>query len=330
MSRGLAVTVDLPRLRAEVRVRPGSTVAVVGPNGAGKTTLVEAAAGTAPGRTSYDGEDWSGLPPYRRSVGMVFQEHLLFPHLDARDNVAFGLQARGVRRHGARRTAERWLSRIGLPDVARQRPAALSGGQAQRVALARALATQPRVLLLDEPFAALDVAAGAQLRLLLAAHLRDFEGVTLLVTHDAIDARALADEVVVLEHGTVAQVGTPAEIAEAPATAHAARLLGLNVLAAEEVVVPGHAPPGTLVTFAPSAVTLTVDEPAGSARNRWQGVVHTAVERDGIVRVHLRGAHDLYADVTPAAVDDLGLEPGRAAWASVKATEVTVLADGPT
>lgn len=323
---GLRVRVELPRLAAELAAAPGTVTAVVGPNGAGKTTLVEAVAGTVPGSVRYDEEDWSALPPYRRRVGMVFQQHLLFPHLTVRDNVAFGPRAHGVRRREARRTAEQWLDRLGVAHLAGQRPGTLSGGQAQRVALARALATEPRVLLLDEPFASLDVAAATDLRTLLGEHLRAFAGVSLLVSHDALDVRAVADRVVVLESGAVTQVGTPAEIAEAPATLHAARLLGLNVLTVDDVVVPGSAPSGTVVTFAPSAVTLTDVEPSGSARNRWQGTVRTAVERDGIVRVHLQGPHELYADVTAGAARDLDLHPGRVLWASVKATEVTVLA----
>lgn len=330
---GLDVRVDLPgRLVASLSAPAGEVVAVVGPNGAGKTTLVESVAGTLAGpaaRISVAGEDWTRRAPHQRHAGLVFQEHLLFPHLDARDNVAFGLRARGASRRHARARAEQWLARVGVGDHAHQRPATLSGGQAQRVALARALATDPQALLLDEPFAALDVGVAAGLRDLLATHLRDFRGVTLLVTHDALDVRALAHRVVVLQDGLVVQDDTPAAVAEAPATPHAARLLGLNVLPAADVVVPGDRPAGALATFPPSAVTLTRDEPVGSARNRWHTTVRRAVERDGVVRVHLEttsGATvELYADVTRGAAAELGLAAGRPVWASVKATEVTTL-----
>ena len=333
MTAALRVRVDLPgRLAGQVEANAGEVVAVVGPNGSGKTTLIEAIAGILHGQVEVAGEDWSALPVHRRRAGLVFQEHLLFPHLDARTNVAFGVRARGVRRREALAEADEWLERLGVADQAHQRPAALSGGQAQRVALARALATGPQVLLLDEPFAALDVAVRMDLRSALHAHLRTFRGVTVLVTHDALDAHALADRVVVLEAGTVAQSGSRAEVAEAPATPHAARLLGLNVLAVEDVVVPGRHAAGTLATFHPSAVTLTRDEPVGSARNRWRTTVGTAVERDGVVRVHLRGdpergVTDLYADVTRGSAADLSLDAGREVWASVKATEVTVFGD---
>jgi molybdate transport system ATP-binding protein len=332
---GLSAVVDLPgRLVVSVAARPGAVVAVVGPNGAGKTTLLECVAGTlagGPAQVRLGDADWTTLPPQRRSTGLVFQEHLLFPHLDARANVAFGLRARGTPRREAGAEADQWLDRLGVAEVAARRPATLSGGQAQRVARARTLATQPAVLLLDEPFAALDVGVAAGLRETLAAHLRAFTGITLLVTHDALDVRALADRVVVLEGGVVAQDDTPEAVAEAPATAHAARLLGLNVLGVEEVVVPGDHAPGTLATFPPSAVTLTAEEPLGSARNRWRTTVRRAVERDGVVRVHLEAATiSIYADVTPGAAAELLVEPGRTVWASVKATEVTALgATGP-
>ncbi len=342
MTAGLRARVDLPaRFGGELSADDGEVVAVVGPNGAGKTTLVEALAGTVRGgSTSVEvgDEDWSALPPHRRHVGLVFQEHLLFPHLDSRANVAFGPRARGSSRREADRIAHLWLERLGVADQAGRRPAELSGGQAQRVAVARALATEPRVLLLDEPFAALDVAVAAGLRLTLADHLRQQTGVTLLVTHDSLDVRALADRVLVLEGGAVAQDDTPAAIAEAPATTHAARLLGLNVLAGTatgtdvaldsggDLVLAASAHGRVLATFAPSAITLTTAEPVGSARNRWRVRVHRAVEREGVVRVHLHGSGDtaaeLYADVTRGAAAELDLAPGRTVWASVKATEV--------
>jgi molybdate transport system ATP-binding protein len=333
---GLRANVTLPgRLVASLAARPGEVVAVIGPNGAGKTTLLEAVAGTLdgiPAEVTVDDTEWTPLPPHRRSVGLVFQEHLLFPHLDAHDNVAFGLRARGTSRRQAGSEATGWLERLGVVEQARHRPDALSGGQAQRVALARALATEPRVLLLDEPFAALDVTVAAGLRDVLAEHLRARSGVTLLATHDALDVRALADRVVVLEGGAVAQDDVPEAVAEAPATPHAARLLGLNVLTVDDVVVPGEHPAGTLATFSPSAVTLTREEPVGSARNRWRTTVLRAVERDGIVRLHLHGVPgsdvELYADVTRGAAAELALGQGEVVWASVKATEVMTLGAG--
>src|SRR5439155_23260539 len=148
------------------------------------------------------------VPPEHRPVGMVFQDYLLFPHLDVLDNVAFGARRRGARRSDARRVAAEWLDRLGLGDRIGARPAELSGGQAQRVALARALATDPALLLLDEPLAALDASARAEVRRDLRRHLASFPGVRVLITHDPLEAAALADRLVVLDAGRGVQSGT--------------------------------------------------------------------------------------------------------------------------
>jgi molybdate transport system ATP-binding protein len=190
---------------------PGEVVAVVGANGAGKTTLLRALAGLlpldAPARVELGGEvldepaTGRHVPPHRRPVGFAFQDLRLFAHLDACDNVAFGLRCRGVRRAAARQRAHTWLDRLGLGDHGGSRPAQLSRGQAQRVALARALVTEPSLLLLDEPLAAVDVAARDQVRAELRRHLDAVEGVTLLVTHDPLDAETLADRTLHLHAG---------------------------------------------------------------------------------------------------------------------------------
>jgi molybdate transport system ATP-binding protein len=196
-------------------------VAILGPNGAGKTSLLRAVAGLLPldaGRVVLDDAVLADtatrvwVPPERRAVSMMFQEVLLFPHLSVRDNVAFGLRARGARKRVAAERAERWLDQVGLSGRGADRPGRLSGGERQRVALARALVTEPRLLLLDEPFAAADVSARADLGDVLRAQLAPYTGVSLLVTHDPGDALALADRVVVLESGQVTQEGTLADV----------------------------------------------------------------------------------------------------------------------
>jgi molybdate transport system ATP-binding protein len=204
------------------------------------------------------------------------------------------------------------------------------------VAIARALVTQPRLLLLDEPLSALDVGVAMALRLELALHLQDFEGVALLVTHDALDALTLANRVLVVDQGRVAQDGTPADVARHPATDHVARLVGLNVLRGHGSGTSVRLADGTTLVsttpvqgevsacFAPSAVTLAVSEPAGSARNRWPGRVTSVVPHGSEVRVHLDAAGGLIADVTPTSAALLGLVPGAEVWATVKATEITV------
>ncbi|HEV2476356.1 MAG TPA: ATP-binding cassette domain-containing protein, partial [Candidatus Dormibacteraeota bacterium] len=225
-------------LEVEVRTRLGSfdldmrlaaredeVVALLGPNGAGKTTLLRAIAGLAPidsGHIELDGqvlEDAATgryVPTEDRSVGFVFQDYLLFPHLNVIDNVAFGLRSRGVDRAEARRRAAAWLERVGLKTRAQARPSELSGGERQRVALARALAPDPHLLLLDEPLAALDATTRAEVRRDLKEHLSSFNGVRVLVTHDPLEAAILADRLVVMEAGRHVQTGTPVEVTEHP------------------------------------------------------------------------------------------------------------------
>ena len=330
-------------LDVELAARPGEVVAVVGPNGSGKTTLLRALAGMVPlsgGEVRYDSEPWESeqrrLTVQERHVGMVLQDILLFPHLSARDNVAYGPRSRGQGRRLARTVAEGWLTRLGVGELADRRPGELSGGQAQRVALARALATSPRLLLLDEPLAALDVGAAMALRIELARHLAGYDGVTVLVTHDAVDALTMADRVVVLDRGSIVQEGTPSEVARRPRTPHVARLVGLNVLSGRSIgnrvdisgggeLVTATAYDGLVnATFSPAAVTVALEPSAGSARNQWRGPVVSVVPHGLAVRVHLEAAGGLIADVTAESAVRLGLTPGREVWMSVKATEVSV------
>lgn len=338
-------------LDVAVGVDPGQVLAMVGPNGSGKSTLLRALAGLVPlaeGHVRLGSRTWeeagaSRVPVQDRALGVAFQESLLFPHLSARENVAFGPRSRGCSRTESRARADEWLARLRVADLAERRPHQLSGGQARRVAIARALAADPALLLLDEPFAGLDVGLTLGLRAELAAHLHDFAGIAIVVTHDAVDALALADEIAVLEDGRIAQRGPAAEVAARPSTAHVARLVGLNVLAGHSEGTLVRLPDGsTLVTavaaygpveatFAPSAVALDLAPPAGSARNHWEARVLSVSPLGAAVRVHLDAVGGLLVDVTAESAHRLGLAPGVRVWASVKATEVEVLqpaADG--
>ncbi|MFF3500249.1 ABC transporter ATP-binding protein [Streptomyces sp. NPDC003247] len=333
------LVVDRGRFRLDVTLTatPGDVVALLGPNGAGKTTALRALAGLVPltdGHLRLDGAPLHRTPPESRPVGVVFQDYLLFPHLTALDNVAFGPRCHGAGKAEARARAAEWLQRMGLAEHAGAKPRRLSGGQAQRVALARALATHPRLLLLDEPLAALDARTRLDVRAQLRRHLADFEAVAVLVTHDPLDAMVLADRLVVVEDGHVVQEGTPQDIARHPRTDYIAHLVGLNLYTGEA---QGHtvrldAGPAitttedltgpVFVTFPPSAVTLHRDRPTGSsARNLWHCEIAGLETHGDRIRAALTGDLALAADLTTVAAAELGLHPGAPVWATVKATQ---------
>ncbi len=316
MRRGLQADVTVPgRARVRLEADAGSVVAVIGPNGAGKSSFVRALAGLVPadGSALLDGKDLLAMSARDREVGLVFQGQLLFPHLSALDHVAFGPRSRGRSRRAADRRAQDLLDTFGVGHLGHRKPRELSGGQAQRVAIARALATEPRLLLLDEPFAGLDVTVAMALRIELAQHLAGFDGVTILVTHEAIDALTLADQVLVLDDGEVAQSGTPQHVAAQPATDHVARLVGVNLVRED----------GRFTTFEPRDVTVSLRRPEGSARLQWQGKVASAQQHGDAVRLLVSSEPPLLADVTPHAAAELGLAPGCEVWLSVKATAVS-------
>ncbi|MFJ8667538.1 ABC transporter permease [Streptomyces sp. NPDC093600] len=326
---------------------PGTTIAVVGPNGAGKTTLLRALLGLTPRARAalrLGGDDVTALPPHRRQVAWVPQDGALFPHLTALANTAYGLRARGVPRAAARRDAREWLDRLGVGHLAHRRPAQLSGGQAQRVALARALAARPRLLLLDEPLAALDQTTRAHVRHTLRTHLSGFGGVCLIVTHDPVEAVSLADRVLVLEDGRTLQDASPAEVSRHPRSPWVARLLGRNAwpgtatadgLALADgggggLVAAEPLPPGTdaLAIIAPEAVSVHREKPGGSPRNVWPGTVREITASGSRLRVLITSERvpSLVAEITPQAVAELGLADGVPVWTGVKATEVTLVA----
>jgi molybdate transport system ATP-binding protein len=323
-------------------VADGETVALLGPNGAGKSTTLDLLAGLLrpdAGTVRLDGRELSGprtwVAPHDRRVALLAQEPLLFPHLSVLDNVAFGPRSNGARRTASRETARHWLEEVGAGDLADRTPAQLSGGQGQRVAVARALAADPRLLLLDEPMAALDVAVAPALRQTLRRVLADRSVV--VVTHDALDALLLADRVVVLEEGRVAEEGPAGEVLARPRSAFAARIAGLDMLrgtwaggvrtpdgAVVHGLVSGPAPATgdpVVAVFRPAAVSVFREPPGGSPRNALTVVVTDLEPRGDQVRVR---ADELAADVTTYAAAELDLAPGATVTFSVKASEVAV------
>lgn len=329
-------------LDVAMTVEPGQVVALLGPNGAGKSTALRVLAGLLPltrgrvaleGRTLDDAAARLHVPAEARGVGVVFQDYRLFPHLTALDNIAFGLRCGGASKAESRAKAATWLERVGLTEHAKSKPAAMSGGQAQRVALARALAPEPRLLLLDEPLAALDARTRLDVRSDLRRHLEAFTGATVLVSHDPLDAMVLAGHVVVLEGGRAVQRGPVAEVARRPQTDYVARLVGLNLYRGHavgsvvkladgaEIATAEPADGDVFVAFPPTAVAVFRSRPDGSPRNVWPArVVDIELSGSG-VRVRLDGPVPLLADVTAVAVAELELEPGREVWVAVKASD---------
>ena len=346
MTLDISCSVERGQFALEVgfELRAGEVVAILGPNGSGKSTLLRAIAGLQPittGTVTLDGrmlDDGSAVfvQPRDRAVGVVFQDYALFPHLSVLENVAFGPRARGLSRAEARRIAAGALGRLNVAELSRRRPAEVSGGQAQRVALARALATSPEVLLLDEPMAALDVETRDAVRAQLAVQLTAFEGITVLVTHDPLDALLLADRVVVLESGRVVQDGTPADLAERPQSDYVAALMGVTLVrgSAAGTTLRIDADGGLLhladdigegpamAVIRPESVTLHRHQPEGSARNVWQGTVRSLQPMHDRVRVVIDGRPPVIATVTPSALAELRLLPGASVWVSVKAVEI--------
>ncbi len=324
-------------------VADGEVVALLGPNGAGKSTALRALAGLRPldgghivldERRLDDPATRAFTPPEHRRIGVVFQDYLLFPHLSALENVAFGPRCRHVPRAEARQRAAHWLDRVGLAEHAGKRPRQLSGGQAQRVALARALATDPRLLLLDEPLAALDARTRLDTRADLRRHLSEHPGAVVLVTHDPLDAMMLADRLVIVEDGRVVQTGDAAEITSRPRTDYVARLVGLNLFRGRGdgpvVRLPGDvaltpaatpAPGDVFVVFRPSAVALSAQRPDGTTCNSWPAMVQTVTRHGDNLRIELTGPVAVAADVTPSAAAGLQLQSGREVWITVDAAE---------
>jgi molybdate transport system ATP-binding protein len=326
------VTYPVRDFTVDVALDVAVPTALVGPSGAGKSTILRLIAGLvrpASGEITCDGERWFGagvdVPVERRRVGFVFQDYALFPHRNVLGNVAFE----------ARRDPEELLRQLGIEHLARARPRDLSGGERQRVALARALATEPRLLLLDEPLAALDPGTRTSVAAELAGILQRTRIPTITVTHSYEEATTLADQIVVIDRGQVVQAGTGEELLHSPASRFVADFAGVNYVPgyAEGAVVHladgsmihiGDAAEGPVaVLVAPWEITLELRPPTDtSAMNHLQGVVERITVQGNRARVTVGG---LTAEVTPASVERLGIRAGQRVVASWKATSTRVV-----
>jgi molybdate transport system ATP-binding protein len=335
-------------LNAELRVESGEVVALLGPNGSGKSTVLRALAGLLKltgGRVRLGGETLEDpaqrlrVAPEKRPVALMFQDYLLFPHMSAVENVEFGLRARGMDKIRARAKASAILGKLGLEQVAQARPGNMSGGQQQRVAMARALVTEPRLLLLDEPLAALDVTTKTDVRRHLRTVLRGSDAANLLVTHDMLDAVALAHRMVVIENGGIVQSGTPTEVTARPRSAYVADLVGVNLLDGVvrdstfelddggELRISPASPGRAFAVVQPAAVSVQrhrPDPPAEARMNVWPGDIGAVDLLGDRVRVRIDASPSLTAEVPPAAVDELKLDDGGRVWAAIRPADITV------
>lgn len=332
MSLSLRAVVPERGVDLELTVADGETLALIGPNGAGKSTVLSLISGDlhpARGEIVLDERVLTGgrtrVPPYLRKVTTLSQDPVLFPHLTALGNILFALRAQGMPRARARQEADHRLAELGIPELAARRPAQLSGGQAQRVAIARALAADPRLLLLDEPMAALDIDVAPALREQLRRFLADRTAI--VVTHDVLDALTLADRIAVLEEGRLVEHGATAEVLSRPRTAFSARFAGLNLVTGRWDGTALTLPDGTRLAartelphgaevhaaFRPSAVQL-----AGAG-----GIPRTVLSlapSGDLVRIR---TEDLSADLPPQEIAARHLGPGSPVHLEVPAEAVT-------
>jgi molybdate transport system ATP-binding protein len=358
----LKAVVAQRHLDVEFSVSAGEVLAVLGPNGAGKSTALHVIAGLVHpdqgvvrlgDRVLTDTAAGVKVATHDRRVGLLLQDPLLFPHLSVAANVAFGPHSRrAVFRPGraaAKATALRWLREVGAEGLADRKPRQLSGGQAQRVAIARALAAEPDVLLLDEPLTGLDVAAAAGIRAVLRNVITRTGCAVVLITHELLDVFTLADRVLVLEAGKVAETGPVADVLSAPRSHFGARIAGVNLVngtvgadgslrarsGAAWHAIPARELDGRLAAgdnavavFAPAAVAVYPERPHGSPRNAVEVTVAELDTRGSAVLVRGEeqpdGAPGLAAEITVDAAAELRLAPGRRVWFSIKAHEVTL------
>jgi molybdate transport system ATP-binding protein len=331
-----------PHVEASIRIADAASVTILfGPSGAGKTTVLRCIAGLerlTSGRIVFDGVDWTNVPPQKRSVGYLFQDYALFPHLRVRDNIGYAVKhSPGV--------VEQIASVLKVGELLDRWPSELSGGQQQRVALARALARKPRLLLLDEPLSALDAATRDQVRSELAQLLRNLAIPTIAVTHDWVDALTLGDQMIVMSGGRALQTGPPQDVFTRPQHPEVASAVGVETLVAGRVLKRD----GGIALMQVGSANLVAADPGGagldfyvcirgedvtlekgraeqsSARNHLQGRVADILPAGILTKVIIDVGFELIALVTRQAIADLRLERGSEVFAVFKASAVHLI-----
>jgi len=331
-------------------VKPAETLVIIGPSGCGKTTTLNLISGLVEpdegnialgDQVLFDGSGGVSVPTEKRSIGYVFQDFALFPHMTVKENVAYGLRARRRPKAEIPNKVDNVLGLLGITHLRERRPGALSGGERQRVALARAIACDAEILLLDEPLGSLDAQTRNQVRGELQRMLRVIGQITIMVTHDYIDALTFGDKVCVMDKGRVLQMGPREELLHHPKSRFVADLTGVNFFegtissGSEEglaevwvgdsclhAVCEGKDVGGVLVAFFPSEVTISPERPLGSARNVFRSQVKEIIHMGDKVRVSLNGALPMCAEISAEALKELRLGEGDTVYASLKATAI--------
>lgn len=327
----------------DLRVADGETLVVLGPTGAGKTMLLEVVAGfrtPRAGRIDIDGKDVTYLPPEKRRIGFVYQDYLLFPHMSVFDNIAYGLRMTGKGENEVVRAVRDIAEKVGISHLLSRKPRGLSGGEAQRVALARALAASPRVLLLDEPFAAVDPDTKERLIRETRSLLDRWDIPVIHVTHDQIEASEVADKIAVMNEGRIVQLDTPERVFREPKSEFVAGFVGVrNILRGEAV----RTSKGTLVrvgsaelfssvdmegsvhvTIRPEDILVSRTRISSSARNSMRGTVRGIVQKGPVIYITVDCGVELTAAITRESLDELAVSVGDEVFLTFKASNVNL------
>jgi molybdopterin-binding protein len=325
-------------------IEPGEYFIILGPTGAGKTVLLEAIAGLHPilrGEAWVDGREITKLKPEKRSIGIVYQDQVLFPHLSVEDNIAFGLKMRKCPKQEMKARIDNIAEIIGISHLLHRKPQTLSGGEQQRVALARALVTEPKVLLLDEPLSALDPETRERLQQELKKIHRRVRVTIIHVTHDFEEAVALGHHVAVLNEGRIAQVGTPEEVLRRPNSEFVARFaLSRNIFAGEaksekdgyttidiegtRLIATTEAEGEVHLSLRPEDILISKEQFRSTARNSFEGVVTEITDRGAVIYVTVSIPPDFVCLITRQSFEELELRKEVRVWLTFKASAIHI------